>query len=707
MKRIFSFICVLCCFSVLSVAQEQAQRPDIKVKFLDSYEAALQEAASTNKPIFFDCYANWAVPCHGMDAAVFSNEEFAQWLQANFVCLRLEMTDPANQYLVAQYNVRFYAHYLILDPKGNLIHRIVGGSKLPEFKEQVARGLDEERSLTGMGKRYEAGERSTAFLRDYLDALSHSNEGERQAEVLKLYVGQVDTLELLRKGNWDIFTQVVDNINTGYYKFLLQHYDEAVSENGKETVNQWISVLLIRAMYPYLFNTEGYESLDMAEIKRQMDTYLEESDAAYAYYEATKARGEGRIEDFIALLRKDGQRLQPEILRLADVNLVPLIKDQPELKPLIESYLQERMAQIQQPPVLQSYRSALFQIENDGKGIQFEEGSFADALAKAKAEGRMVFMDCYTQWCGPCKLLAQRVFPIKEVGDFFNEHFVNIQVDMEKGEGIELAKRFNVTAYPTLLIIDSEGNLRHRTTGAPRSPRDFVEAMSRSLDDETAYTPVKAKYDAGDRSPRVVTEYLQNMLATGELNEAAMRSQAKAYFDTLSDTQRLTRDMIYFFKSFAQTPDDEAALFFLHNWKFYYEVGEDLDPNDYLIRLYFPYLRDCLPNVNLQDANLSRYLTAIEEAGMLKTDHTLGYTARIVEAMAAGKWKTVEKIYTKEVAKMAYKKGQLNLDLLWERLWPIAPDKMKAAIRTYLTEEQKNTQEGYIDNYDRLLESLK
>ena len=706
MKKILNVICALLCFSTTTFAQSEGEKPEVKVKFLDSYEAALEEAASTNKPIFFDCYASWAVPCHGMDMYVFSDEEFARWLMDNFVCLRLEMTDPLNEYLIAKYNIRFYAHYLILDPQGNLTHRIVGGSRLPEFKDQVARGLDEERTLVGMNKRYDAGERSAAFLRDYIEVLGHASESDKQAEIVKAYVGMVDTADLLLKGNWDVFTQVVENINTSYYRYLLNHYDEAVAENGKEKVNQWVSLLIIRALYPYLFNDEGYETLDMTEIKRQMDTYLADDDAAYAYYEATKARGEGRIEDFIALLRKDGKRMQPEILRIADMNLVPLIKDHPELKGAIEGYLQERMAQIKQPSVLQPYRSALFEIENEGKGIQFMEGSFSEALAKAKEEGKMVFMDCFTVWCGPCKILAQKVFPLKEVGDFFNEHFVSLKMDMEKGEGVELAKRFHVTSYPTLLVLDSDGNLRHRLSGT-RSPRELVTEVGRGLSDETAYAPVKAKYEAGDRSPRVVAEHLQNQFSAGELSEVAMRAQAKAYFDSLPDAQRLTRDMIYYFKAFTQTPDDEAALFFLKNWKYYYEAGEDLDPNDYLIRLYFPYLRDALPNVNLQNTETARYLAAIKDAGMLKSDHTLGYTARIVEAVAAGKWKTVEKIYTKEVAKMDYKKGQLNLDLLWERLWPVTPDETKATIRTYLANEQANTQESYKDNYQQLLEKLK
>ena len=64
------------------------------------------------------------------------------------------------------------------------------------------------------------------------------------------------------------------------------------------------------------------------------------------------------------------------------------------------------------------------------QGIEFEKGTFAEALAKAKAESKMVFMDCYTVWCGPCKKLSSDIFPQKVVGDYFNNNFVSIKLQM-------------------------------------------------------------------------------------------------------------------------------------------------------------------------------------------------------------------------------------------------------------------------------------
>ena len=38
----------------------------------------------------------------------------------------------------------------------------------------------------------------------------------------------------------------------------------------------------------------------------------------------------------------------------------------------------------------------------------FQDISFSEALKKAKEENKMVFVDCYTSWCGPCKYMADK-----------------------------------------------------------------------------------------------------------------------------------------------------------------------------------------------------------------------------------------------------------------------------------------------------------
>ena len=96
------------------------------------------------------------------------------------------------------------------------------------------------------------------------------------------------------------------------------------------------------------------------------------------------------------------------------------------------------------------------------QGVEFRDLTFGQALEQARTENKLVFMDCYTSWCGPCKNMLKNVFTLPEAGEFMNAHFVCVKYDMEKGEGIGLKKQFAVRAFPTFFIIRPDGTVQHR-----------------------------------------------------------------------------------------------------------------------------------------------------------------------------------------------------------------------------------------------------
>lgn len=143
-------------------------------------------------------------------------------------------------------------------------------------------------------------------------------------------------------------------------------------------------------------------------------------------------------------------------------------------------------------------------------GMKFFHGSFDDALAEAREQGKKVFLDVYTDWCGPCIVMQETVFPLPEVGDYFNARFVNYKLDAEDESlmGPEIAARFEVKGYPTYLVLDSAGAEIGRATSG-MSGDQFIALFSQMLGEtESQFETTRARFDTGDRSPEVVREYL-------------------------------------------------------------------------------------------------------------------------------------------------------------------------------------------------------
>lgn len=146
------------------------------------------------------------------------------------------------------------------------------------------------------------------------------------------------------------------------------------------------------------------------------------------------------------------------------------------------------------------------------QGIQFWKGSFDSAVQEAERQEKLIFIDFYTVWCGPCKMLAKDVFPQKEVGDFFNKSFICCQLDAEK-EGKDVALRYEVHAYPTLVLINSRGEMVAKTTGV-LSAEELIawgqKAMEEMKDPDNIVN-LRERYKNGERSEEFLRLYIEKM----------------------------------------------------------------------------------------------------------------------------------------------------------------------------------------------------
>lgn len=156
-------------------------------------------------------------------------------------------------------------------------------------------------------------------------------------------------------------------------------------------------------------------------------------------------------------------------------------------------------------------------VATQAQGIEFiHDKKFQEILDMAKAQNKLVFMDCYTTWCGPCKRLSAQVFPDSAVGEFYNSTFINTKFDMEKDEGVTLAGRYAIRAYPTLLWIDGDGNVKHKIVGG-LDVAGLIQNGKKAIDPTPGIlTGMKKLYGEGKRDADFMSDYVNTLNSSGE-----------------------------------------------------------------------------------------------------------------------------------------------------------------------------------------------
>ncbi len=167
--------------------------------------------------------------------------------------------------------------------------------------------------------------------------------------------------------------------------------------------------------------------------------------------------------------------------------------------------------------------SLVFSLGLSAGGIEFRDLSFSDGLAAAKEENKPVFIDCYTTWCGPCKWMSANIFTEESVANYYNENYICLKIDMEKGEGIEIAKKYSIRAYPTLLYLDDEGEKLLVSVGANREPQSYIDNGERAKNPNDNIPFYLANKDDNFEDPEFMAAYFNlmseaNMLDTKDVD---------------------------------------------------------------------------------------------------------------------------------------------------------------------------------------------
>lgn len=187
-----------------------------------------------------------------------------------------------------------------------------------------------------------------------------------------------------------------------------------------------------------------------------------------------------------------------------------------------------------------------FSVLGFSQGIEFEHGTWKEVLEKAKLTSKPIFIDVYTSWCGPCKKMSKEIFPLAEVGKVFNANFVCYQIDAEKGEGIEIAKKYEVMSYPTYLFIKADGTLFSRSLGSMEAEK-FIAVSKTAIADMNDPKPLsewEKEYVEKKNDPIFMLDYINKRLKLGKPTTQLFDE----YLALLPNDQRASNEIVQIYQ---------------------------------------------------------------------------------------------------------------------------------------------------------------
>lgn len=165
--------------------------------------------------------------------------------------------------------------------------------------------------------------------------------------------------------------------------------------------------------------------------------------------------------------------------------------------------------------------------------IHFFEGNLEEAQQRAQQEKKILFIDFYTTWCGPCKLMAQNVFSRPEIGEYFNQHYISCQLDAEKTDKT-LLKKYDVQGFPCMVFMDANGKELKKITGAV-APGIFLSEAKIAAGDELPFEKRYAQYQKNKKHTEIAAELLLKapyfISSCGEYDQQKWSSRIETLFE--------------------------------------------------------------------------------------------------------------------------------------------------------------------------------
>lgn len=523
------------------------------------------EAREKEKLIFIDFYTDWCAPCKKMDKEVFTNTKVSDIINKNFISVKINAEKKRGVDLAKKYGVSAYPYFLILRSDLSVKGHILGASSAELFLDKIQVYLDSNRSKNQVLSRFQAGERTPQLINDYAFLLMKEGKEKEGYEVINDYYNILNKEERATEENWFIFKRYTLKRDNERIEDLVDSQDLFRKNLGDSIIDPYMERLFRQDVLPLangnikphkesIHNLREFLSNSKLKTTVSLNSMLEIAEVRLLHA--------NNLETFKAI-KKEFPNLKSEDRFILMLNFKP----NKSSDSIAINNIQEALLSKYIPEQNEYNQKMLNRIYGDLKklklkdGVKFKNLSLEEALSLASETNKTLFLDVYAEWCGPCKEMDRSVFPLKEVGDFFNDRFVSIKIDAEKGEGLQIRKKYSINAYPTYLFLNDNGDEVLRLIGF-QGPKDLLRKTEEGLS-EKPFKQVLEDYNSNlDRSSYNIEKIVKTYFETGYKNKG--EQILDSLFQVLTDKEKTSQEYLSLYR-YAQNDKSERMQYFIEN----------------------------------------------------------------------------------------------------------------------------------------------
>nr|WP_121272637.1 DUF255 domain-containing protein [Pedobacter schmidteae] len=612
MKKIILFLLIL--FPICTIAQVKFEETNIK--------KALERAKKENKGLIVDVISG-RVDKVNIDK-VLSDKAVAQLMLKNFIPVRINLMKSENEDFAEYIANLSYPVAVFLNQKGNILGACHWDA-IPMGFENFSKVLD---AAIKADIEKKANTKKIEFLDiDYKQALEMSKTTGKPVFVDCHFVGCGPCKKMVV----DVFNldRVADFYNQNFICIQIDRDKDPHGVCGKFKVFGFPGFLYINAAGNLITKEDGFKAPD--------DFMALGRKALTAHKDGTTTGGQST----------SGSSSSPQATGMATgATAVPM------------------MGSVAASSSSASAAVAMTSNGTNVNAIQFEKLSLEDAIAKAKNENKIIYVDMSASWCQPCKMMQEKVFPDPQVVEYLNKNFISIyfQCDLDSALSNVYRDKYISTAFPTHLLIDKNGELIHKFVGY-MSVTSFLAELNKGVLANTGLNSFTKRYNGGERSAAFMNEYI-TMLANANEGQRAS-GLASEYLKTLSVNDLANKKTFYLISEFVRDLDSDLAQKILNNKPIFEKnVGKaDVDAYErmlWLIKATSFVTRKDGEKV-LDKTGYDSFVKRIEASGIDKDDY-VKMTSSMDNYHQTGDWNS----YVNEaVAYMKKKKSKASLMWTW------------------------------------------